>query len=319
MPLLPSSFHPPALLANGHVQTILPAILRRRHCLGVERERLELDDGDFLDLDWARNGHDRLAILSHGLEGCSEDGCIRGTAEALRSAGWDVLAWNLRGCGKEPNRLLRSYHSGETGDLGAVIRCAAASHSRIALVGFSLGGNVTLKYLGEARPHPAVIGGAAISVPIDLAGSAQALDQRWANRIYVRHLMKRLAKSVLKKAQRFPGQLEVSRAMRTFRAFDDRYTAPINGFRDAADYWQQASSRQYLNGITVPTLLVNARNDPFLSEECFPVVEAERNPHLYLEVPASGGHVGFIDLARGLRPWFERRLVEFLTPLASAT
>jgi len=318
MPILPSSFHPPAFLRNGHVQTILPAILRRRQNVPFERERLELEDGDFLDLDWVRTGQGRLAILSHGLEGCSDDGCIHGTAKVLCAMGWDVLAWNLRGCGKEPNRLLRSYHCGETGDLGAVVRYAAASHSQIALIGFSLGGNVTLKYLGEARPHPAVIGAIGISVPIDLAGSARALDQRWTNRVYVRYFMKRLANKVLRKAQLFPGQLEASRAIRTFREFDDRYTAPLNGFRDAADYWQRSSSRQYLNGITVPTLLVNARNDPFLSAECFPVTEAEQNPHLFLEAPASGGHVGFIDLAHGLQPWFERRVAEFLTSLVPA-
>jgi len=122
MPILPSSFHPPAFLRNGHVQTILPAMLRRRQNVPFKRERMELEDGDFLDLDWMRTGQDRLAILSHGLEGCSDDGCIHGTAKVLCAVGWDVLAWNLRGCGKEPNRLLRSYHCGETGDLGTVIR-----------------------------------------------------------------------------------------------------------------------------------------------------------------------------------------------------
>jgi len=168
MPILASRFHPPAFLRNGHIQTILPVLLPRRLSIAFERERLELEDGDFLDLDWARMGGDKLAILSHGLEGCSDDGYNRGIATALHAAGWDALAWNLRSCGKEMNRLPRFYHSGETGDLGTAIRFAAMKYSRIALIGFSLGGNLTLKYLGEASPHPAVIGAVAISVPIDL-------------------------------------------------------------------------------------------------------------------------------------------------------
>jgi predicted alpha/beta-fold hydrolase len=315
MPILTSRFHPPPFLRNGHIQTILPALLPRRLSIAFERERLELEDGDFLDLDWAGMGRDKLAILSHGLEGCSDGNYNLGMATALRAAGWDALAWNLRGCGKEMNRLPRSYHSGETGDLGAVIRFAATKYSRIALIGFSLGGNLTLKYLGESSPHPAVIGAVAISVPIDLAASARALDQRWSNRIYLRRFMKSLLAKVEAKALRFPDQLDTSRCrtIRTFQEFDDRYTAPIHGFRDAADYWNKSSARQYLDRITVPTLLLNARDDPFLTPECFPFAEAEQHSYLFLEAPESGGHMGFIDLARASQLWSEGRVVEFLT------
>jgi predicted alpha/beta-fold hydrolase len=314
MPIVTSRFHPPAFLRNGHIQTILPALLPRRLSIAFERERLELEDGDFLDLDWARIGGDKLAILSHGLEGCSDGDYNRGMATALHAAGWDVLAWNLRGCGKEMNRLPRSYHSGETGDLGAVIRFAATKYPQIALIGFSLGGNLTLKYLGESSPHPTVIGAVAISVPIDLAASARALDQRWSNRIYLRRFMKSLIAKVEAKALRFPDHLDTSqcRTIRTFQEFDDRYTAPIHGFRDAADYWAQSSARQYLDRITVPTLLLNARDDPFLTPECFPFAEAEQHSYLFLEAPESGGHMGFIDLARASEIWSERRVVEFL-------
>jgi predicted alpha/beta-fold hydrolase len=315
MPILTSRFHPPPFLRNGHIQTILPALLPRRLSIAFERERLELEDGDFLDLDWARTGRDKLAILSHGLEGCSDGDYNRGMATALHAAGWDVLAWNLRGCGKEMNRLPRSYHSGETGDLGAVIRSAATKYSRIALIGFSLGGNLTLKYLGESSPHPAVIGAVAISVPIDLAASARALDQRWSNRIYLRRFMKSMIAKVEAKALRFPDQLDASRCrtIRTLQEFDDRYTAPIHGFRDADDYWTKSSARQYLDRITVPTLLLNARDDPFLTPECFPFAEAEPHSYLFLETPESGGHMGFIDLAHASELWSERRAVEFLT------
>jgi hypothetical protein len=299
------------------VQTVLPVLLPRRVNLSFERERWELADGDFLDLDWARSGRQRVAILSHGLEGSSKNACVRGMAAALVAAGWDVLAWNFRGCGGEPNRLLRFYHSGETGDLAAVIGYAAAEYARIALIGFSLGGNVTLKYLGEAGIHPAVVAGAGISVPVDLAASVRVLDQRWANRIYVRRLLEPLVTKVEAKARLFPDQLDVAgaRAIRTFAEFDNRYTAPLHGFRDASDYWARSSARRFLPRITVPTLLLNTRNDPLLAPECFPFEEAEANPALFLEAPESGGHIGFLDLVHGLQPWSERRVVEYLTSL----
>jgi predicted alpha/beta-fold hydrolase len=297
------------------VQTILPALLPRRVNLTFERERWELADGDFLDLDWACSGRKQVAILSHGLEGSSKNVCIRGMAAALIAAGWDVLAWNFRGCGGEANRLLRFYHSGETGDLAAVIGHAAAAYPRIALIGFSLGGNVTLKYLGEARTHPAVVAGVGVSVPVDFAASVRSLDQRWANRIYLRRLLKPLVAKVQAKARLFPRQLDVAgtRAIRTFAEFDGRYTAPLHGFRDARDYWARSSARPFLPRITVPTLLLNARDDPLLAPECFPFDEAEANPALFFEAPKSGGHVGFLDFTRGLDPWSEQRVVKFLT------
>ncbi|MGI8955583.1 MAG: YheT family hydrolase [Chthoniobacterales bacterium] len=275
---------------------------------------MELADDDFLDLRWLLQGRERLAILSHGLEGSADQGYIRGMSTALADAGWDVLAWNFRGCGDEPNRLVRLYHSGATEDLSAVVEHAARSYSRIALVGFSLGGNLTLKYMGEAPPHDSILAAVAISAPVDLAASAGMLDQRWSNRLYLRRFIGSLVLKVEAKAVRFPGEIDAkgSRALRTFQEFDDRYTSRLHGFRDAADYWQQSSARQFLHRITHPTLLLNAQNDPFLAPECFPFPEAEDNPCLFLEVPESGGHLGFLEFAGGLRPWFARRVVEFL-------
>ncbi len=319
MPVISSRFRPPFFLREGHVQTILPVLWPRRVDVVFERERLELEDGDFLDLDWLRQGRARLAIVSHGLEGSSAGGYIRGMAAALSAAGWDVLAWNFRGCSGEPNRLLRSYHSGETGDLGRVVRHAAQATIRHGLVGFSLGGNVTLKYLGEAPPHPAVKAAVAISVPVDLASCARALDQRLGNRLYLRRFLASLIAKMEAKAVRFPREMDVGgiRSIQSFQEFDDRYTAPIHGFRDAADYWAQSSSRQFLPRIAVPTLLLSARNDPFLTPESFPAVEAENNPMLFLEAPDSGGHVGFLDLAGGMKPWSEGRALEFLAGVAA--
>ena len=316
MPVLVSRFRPPFFLCNGHVQTVLSAVLPGRSDVRIQRERLELVDGDFLDLGWARAGTERLTILSHGLEGASDARYIRGMAAALNAAGWDVLVWDFRGCSQETNRLPRLYHSGETGDLGAVIDFAATRYSRIALVGFSLGGNLILKYLGESNPHPALVSAAALSAPLDLAATARALDRHWSKRIYRNSFIKSLIAKVEAKAARFPDKFDVNgiRGIRTFEEFDDRYTAPIHGFRDAEDYWEKTSARQFLTRITVPTLILNACDDPLLTPESFPVAEAEGNPWLFLEMPKSGGHLGFIDLVRGIEPWSERRVVEFLEP-----
>lgn len=320
MPIISSQFHPPPLLRNGHAQTILPVLLPRLVRVSFERERLELADGDFLDLDWVRRSRNRVAVLLHGLEGSSTQTYIRGMAAALDAAGWDVLAWNFRGCSGEPNRLLRAYHSGETGDLAAVIeRAAAAGYEGVALVGFSLGGNMVLKYLGEAPAHPAVKAAVAISAPLDLAACARKLDQRWSNRIYLRRFLVSLAGKIEAKARLFPNELTATdvRRLGSFQEFDDRYTGPMHGFRDAADYWARSSARQFLPRITSPTLLLSPRNDPFLAPEAYPWTEAEANPHVFLEVPESGGHVGFLDLRRGIQPWSERRVVEFLATNAS--
>jgi predicted alpha/beta-fold hydrolase len=316
MPLIDSTFRPPWWLRNGHLQTILPVIWPRRIRLACTPERLELADGDFVDLEWVRAGAERLAILSHGLESDSRAAYIRGLAAALLAAGWDVLAWSFRGCGGSPNRLPRSYHSGETGDLSAVIGHAAGAYRRIGLAGFSLGGNVTLKYLGEAPPHPAVCAAVAISAPVDLAASAGALDRQLGNRLYLRRFLWTLIAKIEAKARLFPGQIDAAgvRRIRSFQEFDDRYTARLHGFRDAADYWAQASSRQYLSRIGVPALLLNARDDPFLPPACFPVAEAQVSARFFLEAPAHGGHVGFVEgLPPGTRPnWLERRIVDFL-------
>ena len=315
MPVVASTFQPPRWLRNAHLQTILPVFWRRNFRFPGQGERLELPDGDFLELDWHRRGHRRLAILSHGLEGSFDAGYIRGMASALVEAGWDALAWTFRGCGPEPNRLLRFYHSGETGDLDQIVHHTACRYDRIALVGFSLGGNLTLKYMGERPPHPAIVGAAAISAPVDLAASAGMLDRRWSNRIYLRRFLATLIAKVEAKAARFPDELDIAgiRRIRTFQEFDDRYTARLHGFRDARDYWTRSSARQFLPRITVPSLLINARDDPFLPPACFPVAEAEANPRFFLDIPAHGGHVGFLDFPRhDSRTWAERRVVDFL-------
>ena len=319
MPLVDSTFSPPRLLRQGHLATVLPAFLPAARRAWTRQERLELEDGDFLDLAWRQHHRPALAILSHGLEGSVGAGYIRGMAASLHGAGWDVLAWNYRNCGGVPNRLLRSYHSGESGDLRRVVEHAARDYGRIALVGFSLGGNITLKYAGEQPPHPSVCAVAAVSAPVDLASSARALDERRGNRLYLRRFLKTLLSKTAEKARRFPGAADpdILREIRTIRGFDERVTAPWHGFAGAEDYWARASALPCLTGIGLPALLLNALDDPLLDGPSFPRSAAMASPCFLLETPARGGHVGFMDFARGLQPWHERRVVQFLAPWAA--
>ncbi|MCW1886163.1 alpha/beta fold hydrolase [Luteolibacter flavescens] len=320
MPVVPSRYRAPAWLRGGHLQTIVPALFRKVPPLEMRRERLELPDGDFLDLDWSTRGNDRLVILSHGLEADSKATYIQGMARALQARGWDVLAWNYRGCSGESNRLLKFYHSGASDDLDHVVRHALAVHraSRVDLVGFSLGGNMTLKYLGErgdARDiDPRLHRAAAFSVPCDLACSSARLSSAINRHIYMRRFLVSLRRKLAEKRPRFPDRIDLRGAwkIRDFRGFDDRYTAPLHGFADAEDYWRRSSSRPFLPRIAIPALLVNAANDPFLGPGCFPREEAEASACFHLEVPQDGGHCGFHGGGRGGESWAETRAAEFL-------
>jgi len=317
VPVIPSAYRAPWFLDNGHLHTIYPVLCRRVAGVCYERERLELNDGDFLDLDWSLVGGGNVVVIAHGLEGSSGSSYVRGMARAINRRGWDAVALNFRGCSGEPNRLARSYHSGATDDLWRTAEhVRQKGYERVALVGFSLGGNVTLKLLGELgdRAPEWLIGGVGISVPCDLKSSAEAMA-RLANSIYMRRFLVDLRAKLRAKQSRFPKEMDDSgyHRVRTFRHFDDRYTAPLHGFRDAEDYWARCSSRFTLDAIRRPALLLNAADDPFLAPECFPHEAAARNEWLHLETPEHGGHVGFVG--GGLRPdeyYSERRVLEFI-------
>ncbi|MEO7932883.1 MAG: alpha/beta fold hydrolase [Chthoniobacterales bacterium] len=319
MPLLSgSSFRPACGLGNGHVQTIWPVLFRRLPNITNQRERLDLPDGDFLDLDWARHEviphvRRRLVILTHGLESSSCDVSIQGMAAAFYEAGWDVLAWNMRGCSGEPNRLPRFYHSGETRDLAAVIDHVSTSYDEVGLIGFSLGGNIILKYLAEPNIAPSITGAVTFSVPCDLASSVDRLDAP-DGRIYTRRFIRSLRAKIHEKKRHFPAEFDVTRleTMRTFHEFDSAYTAPLHGFSSAEDYWRRASCLPVLGRIRVRTLLVSAINDPFLSPACLPFAAARESDFLHLETPASGGHCGFISSRCPTVGWPETRALEFL-------
>lgn len=304
MCILENQISPPFIQANGHLQTIIPSLFRSVQGITYTRERIYTPDDDFLDLDWCLNKGRKLAIISHGLEGDTTRSYVMGMVKTFQQGGdWDVLAWNCRGCSQEINRQLRFYHSGATEDLGVVIDHAInlGRYSEIGLIGFSMGGNITLKYLGEkAKTLPAEIFKAAVfSVPVDLLGSCKQLSRSF-NYIYSYRFLRKLKAKVRKKAEIYPDAFDLQYLNKVSRLmqFDEAFTAPIHGFSGALDYYQKCSSQRLLEYVGIPTLIVNAKNDPFLSESCYPYNKSRINPLLKLLVPAQGGHCGFRNKER---------------------
>ncbi len=319
---VPFDFHAAWWLGNAHAQTLWGKFMRRTPPAASRRERWELSDGDFLDLHRLDAPPERpRLVLLHGLEGSPRSHYARGffAEAARRGLAADLIVF--RSCGDEPNRLLRSYHSGETGDLDTVLArlVAAEPARRLLLAGVSLGANVLLKWLGErgASVPPNVVAAAAISAPFDLGAGSRFLE-RGFSRLYQAHFLRTLRRKAREKHARFPGgvRIDVVEGARTLWEFDDAMTAPVHGFCDAADYYARSSSLAFLASIRVPTLLLNARDDPFLPSSVLDRVSAlaPANPSLVVEFPPHGGHVGFVG---GRFPWSaayygEGRAVDFL-------
>lgn len=313
---LQSNYISPYPLTNGHFETIVPYFLRTIKPVHYIRERIETEDNDFLDLDWIKGGNKKLVILSHGLEGCSQSNYIQGLAKYLSERGYDALAWNNRGCSGEMNRLVRMYHSGASYDLREVLNhvFAKTEYPEIYLAGFSMGGNITLKYLGEesVKVNPRIQKAVAISTPISLADCAGSLS-KGISLFYSKHFIRRIVKKLVQKKEmieEFNPDIDKLNKLWDFYSFDNEITAPINGFENAEDYWEKSSSLPYLKSIKINSLIVNAQNDPFLAGRCYPLAETEHHEYLDLEIPATGGHVGFME--KGLKSfWTEKRIFEF--------
>jgi predicted alpha/beta-fold hydrolase len=319
--IVPSTYTPPQFLDGGHRQTLYASLVRRVDFAYDRRERIETPDNDFLDLDWATPPTDtrRIAILTHGLEGSANRRYMRGMARAFVRRGWAVCALNLRGCSGEINRQVATYHSGKTDDLALVVdHVITQNYDSVALVGFSLGGNLTLKYLGERGPHldDRIRGAVALSAPVDLSASADQID-RWSNAHYTQYFLHSLRRKMQAKARQHPDRVSTDQlwTIVTLRGFDDAYTAPLHGFTDAEGYYRRASSKPLLPDLPVPTLLLNAANDPFLPPACYPYAIARDHARLTLEVPASGGHVGFVSFSDRGEYWSEHRTTSFLNHL----
>lgn len=315
MPVIPgTAYHPGWLFRQAHASTIIPSTWRRVPALAFARQRLELPDGDFLDLDWVRSGARRAVVLCHGLEGDAQRPYMRGMARAFQAAGWDAAAMNYRGCSGETNRLPRNYHSGATEDLRQVVAAVQeAGYNKIVLVGFSLGGNLILKYLGEdpVAVSPAVRAAVTVSVPTDLAGTAEALIQP-GNAIYHARFLRKLRRKIRAKAVALGDEAYAAplAGVRNIVDFDDLFTGPLHGFAGGADYYARNSSQNWLAAIEVPTLLLTAGNDPILSPSCYPREAASASSRFHLEETAWGGHVGF--RLPGLRYYSELRALAFV-------
>lgn len=312
-----STYRVPWPFANPHVHTIFPSVFRKVAGVQYRRERIDTHDGDFLDLDFSEIGSDTAAIVLHGLEGDSSRSYMLGMAKALNRQGWDAIAMNFRGCSGECNRKLRFYHSGDTVDLHTAVTHVSQTYhySRIALIGFSLGGNVILKYLGERgdSAFPLIHRAVAFSVPCDLASSSYKISER-SNCLYLKRFLRMLRKKIRMKMLVMPDLINDNEyhTVKDFKQFDDRYTAPLNGFKNAEDYWERSSCKPFLHAISVPTLLISAADDPFLPDPCYPREEANANPNLFLEIPEKGGHVGFVARTEQGQYWSETRALEFL-------
>ncbi len=313
-------FRPAWWCRGPNAQTIESSLLRRVPAVALTRERWETPDGDFLDIDRipAPYGSPLLLVLP-GMEGSSDSKQVTGLLGAARRQRWAGAVLNFRSCSGEPNRLKRSYHGGETSDLRWVIgRLILEDPNRpLFCAGFSLGGNVLLKYLGEeGEKLPVQVRAAvAVSAPFDLKAAAFRLEKGFS-RVYGSRLVKSLKSKTREKLKRFPGFVDPKKlqAARTLEQFDNLVTAPVHGFRDADEYWAASSSSRFLSRIRRPTLLINAKDDPFLPASCLPVEAVSGNSFLTAEFPESGGHVGFLSGFWPLCPipWAEERAVRFL-------
>jgi hypothetical protein len=323
MPLIQqSTFNPHPLLWNGHAQTLYPHFFRKVDAPESKRVRIDTKDGDFLNLDLYRaKAGAPLAILTHGLESSSRAHYILGMARQLRSQGINVVAWNMRSCGGELNQTPIFYHGASTEDLDEVINWSREQikPSAIYLIGFSLGGNLTAFYLGERGTQLAsdIRGGALVSTPVHLESTVLKMQKPGMAKLYTESFLSTMRQKVLDKEKILtPMGVDVARAhkVRHFLEFDHLYTAPIHGYKDAFDYYRKAQALGRLSDISVPTLLINGLDDPFLTPECFPRHIAEESQHFYLETPKIGGHVGFVAKGkRGPTYWYETRVCEFFS------
>lgn len=311
-----TGYRPPFWLPGGDLQTIWAAALPRPR-VDYRRERWELPDGDFIDLDWLDGAPAApLLVLFHGLEGDSGSHYARSLMAAARARVWRGVVVHFRGCGGEINRLPRAYNAGDSEEMDRVLRRLRAAEAgvRLCVVGISLGGNVLLKWLGEQGEAalPVVDAAAAVSAPLDLPAAGAALD-RGFNRVYTARFLRTLKRKALAKLDRFPGLYDRAAlaAAGRMRRFDDLVTAPLHGFRDAEEYWRRSASKPHLKAIRVETLVLNARNDPFMPGEVLPMPH-EVSDRVTLDFPDAGGHVGFVTGPfPGRLAWLPGRVLDF--------
>jgi len=311
-----SDFKSAPCLPGPHLPTIWATVCRPTPAVDLTFERLELPDGDFVDLAWTQDNGGPVVLVLHGLEGCHESTYARAILARIQAVGYHGVLLQFRGCSGGPNRLDRNYHSGDTGDAAHVAGVIEKRYGRplFAAIGYSLGGNVVLKWLGELAGDARLTTAVAVSVPFDLGACATRLNQGFS-RFYQWRLIRSMRRKYQEKFARRPSPLAIEdvRRLRTFWSYDDAVTAPLHGFRDVHDYYASSSSRSYLKHIEVPTLILHADNDPFVPAAAVPSA-SELSPKLTLEMTNGGGHVGFVAgrWPWRLRYWLDDRIVSHL-------
>ena len=318
MPVFTTDFSPTLPFKNGYFNTMYRPLFMKDVCR-YTRKRITTWDHDFIDLDFSLVGSKTLVLLIHGLEGSSESRYIASTSKHLNKTGLDTVCFNLRGCSGEDNLLLGTYHSGKTEDVDFVVNHLIENYKyeNIIIIGYSLGGNLTLKYLGEKSKDisPKIKGGIAVSVPIDIASSELEMD-KLKNKLYIEIFFKTMKNKVLEKAHKFPEyNLDKDKLFKAtkFKHLEYLYTVPVFGFESPEDYWKKASSKPFLSQIDIPTLLINAKDDTFLSKECYPFDEAHDSENFFFESPNYGGHVGFMTSFKpSENTWLENRISCFI-------
>ncbi len=317
MPILTCDFNPTLPFKSSHFNTMYRPLFMK-NTIKYQQKRVTTWDADFIDLDFSIIGSKTLVLLIHGLEGSSQSNYMITTSNHLNNTGFDTVCMNLRSCSGEDNLLLETYHSGKTDDVNFIIKHLTANYKyeNIVIVGFSLGGNLTLKYLGEYTDIPTEVkGGIAVSVPIDLTTS-QAELTKLKNKIYLNEFLRTLKLKILEKSDKFP-EFKLNKELlfkaTKFRHLEKQYTVPVFGFESSEDYWIKASSKPYIPNIKVPTLLINSLDDSFLSKECYPLKEARNLNDFYLLTPNYGGHVGFISSFNTIEnSWLEENILKFI-------
>ncbi|MFK7947435.1 MAG: YheT family hydrolase [Saprospiraceae bacterium] len=319
MPLIQNSTYrvPNFIFKNCHINTIYPSQIRKVEGIDYKRERITTPDDDFIDLDWLHADNEKVVIVCHGLEGGSDRQYVKGMAKYFHQKKWSICAYNYRGCSGEPNRQIKAYHSGATDDLELVIQhILDKKYKTIILVGFSLGGNLVLKYTGEngQNIYSAIKKTIALSVPCHLESSSEVIQQP-KNWIYMKRFAVKLRKKVIAKKDLLIKQgfdYEGLLKAKKFEVFDELFTSKAHGFDSRIDYYTKCSAVQFLPNVTIPTLLINAKDDPFLSQECFPIDIAKKHDLFHLEMPDYGGHVGFMTFNKENVLWSEKRTFEFV-------
>lgn len=304
-------YKPSFLFKNGHINTCFPTIFRNIE-VKYRRERINTPDLDFLDIDWIKRGSNNVIVLCHGLEGSSRSKYIQGMAKYFSERGWDILAMNYRGCSGEANKKIKFYNMGQIEDLEEVLK-KTSDYKKVVIAGFSLGGGLVLNYLGSRKELPKNLYCAmAVSAPCDPLGSARTFLKK-ENKIYTKYFMDKLKKKIVEKSTIYPDKINVDTVLKcqTIEEFDNVFTAPQYGYRDALDYYERVSPKKSIPFIKIATLILMAEDDPIMSESCYPIKEARRNKYITLQITKYGGHVGYARFF-GEHYWLEERLFSYV-------